>query len=81
MGKLENTKNVTTTKWCRVGDRCSKESFEFHKGSHKKVNIIVLVEGGQSLYMPEEIKEYVQWYYTDLYTNDDIVENNSMTRE
>jgi hypothetical protein len=72
MGKLENTKN----------DRCSKEFFEFHiKGSNKKVNIIELVDGGRSLQTPEEIQEYVQRYYADLYSNDDTVDNNTAARE
>jgi hypothetical protein len=32
MDKLESTKNSLVAKWTLVGDRCSREFFEFHKG-------------------------------------------------
>ncbi len=31
MDKLESTKNFMVAKWTFVGDRCSREFFEFHK--------------------------------------------------
>ena len=57
--KLEVTKNASMARWYIVGNRCSKEFFEFYKDARRKSNITKLVEDGKSLRSLEEIEEYI----------------------
>lgn len=78
--KLEATKNANAARWCRVGDRCSKEFFEFHKDPKRKSSITELMDGGRSLTAQKDLEEYILRYYKELYTNDPVVENNVEAR-
>jgi hypothetical protein len=50
-------------KWILVGNRCSWEFFEFHKG-HKPFSMIKeLMDGGQTIIEEEDIKQHVQSFY------------------
>jgi hypothetical protein len=41
----------------------------------------VIVEGGLSLQTQEDIEEYIQSYYVELYTNDPMVDSNDTARD
>ncbi|KAG0631137.1 hypothetical protein M758_1G230300 [Ceratodon purpureus] len=71
LSKLEKTKNELAAKWITVGDRCSREFFEFHKDRSKKTAITELMDGGRALRTEEEISAYLQRYYETLYTRDE----------
>jgi hypothetical protein len=81
MDKLESTKNFMATKWTLVGDRCSKEFFEFHKGHRLCTIINELLHGGQTFIENDDIIKYVQSFYHHLYTQDLEVENNIQARQ
>lgn len=70
MGKLEVLKNATVARWIQVGDRCSKEFFEFHKDRKIKTQISKLLQDGRSLTSEEDINSYVYSFYKQLCTND-----------
>ena len=74
MEKLEASKNATAAKWVTVGDRCSKEFFEFHKAYRSKSTIKELRDGGRIINSHEEIVKYVQGYFSNLYKRDDTVD-------
>jgi hypothetical protein len=80
MKKLEATKNATAAKWYTVGDKYSREFFEFHKEPRRKMDVTELVEGGRSLRTHADIEDYIQRYYVELYTNDPTVDNNTAAR-
>jgi hypothetical protein len=80
MDKLESTKNSMVAKWTLVGDRCSREFFEFHKGHRPCTIINELLHGGQTLIENDDIVKYVQSYH-HLYTKDLEVENNVQAKQ
>lgn len=79
--KLESTKNSMATKWTLVGDRCSREFFEFHEGHRLCTIINELFHGGQTFIENDDIIKYVQSFYHHLYTQDLEVENNVQARQ
>ncbi|KAG0623633.1 hypothetical protein M758_3G189600 [Ceratodon purpureus] len=74
--KLEASKNATAARWIQVGDRCSKEFFEFHKEHKNKSSISHLQDGDRLLTEEKDIFAYIHGYYKDLYSNDSAVEAN-----
>jgi hypothetical protein len=70
MDKLERKKMKTGVTWARIGDKCTKEFFQYHKAIRPKTKIIELVEGGISHRTPKDISGYVQHYYKELYRFD-----------
>ena len=79
--KLEVTENALAAKWIQIGDRCSKEFFEFHKYRKAKTIIFELMDSRRSLTDEANIINYIQSYYVSLYTNDIIFNNNLQARE
>lgn len=61
MEKLEETRNQFAALWSSVGDRCSKEFFEFHRTPSRKANISELVDRGRTLHSPQEIERYIHY--------------------
>lgn len=62
LSKLEATRNHMAAKWTLVGDRCSKEFFEFNKPTSKKAIISELVDNGRSLRSPAEIEQHIKTF-------------------
>jgi hypothetical protein len=63
-----------------VGDRCSKEFFEFHKGHKLRIVINKLFHGEQTFIEKEDIAKDVQSFYHLLYIKDLKVKNNVQAR-
>lgn len=80
MDKLDKVRNSNASRWITVGDRCSKEFFEFHKEYGRKTIISKLIDGTRSLRDPKEIERYVHGYFKELYKNDLEVESNIQRR-
>lgn len=78
--KLERRQNSLSAHWCTVGDRCSKEFFEFHTARSRQSSINELVEDGKVHRSAQDIEDYIQRYYTALYSNDRRVEENTAAR-
>ena len=68
------------SKWARVGDRCTKEFFEFHEGPRNPVSISMLMDGNRSLTTQAEIEKHILDFYIQLYRKDDQVEDNEAAR-
>ena len=70
------------SKWARVGDRCTKEFFEFHEGHRKPISISQLRgEGDRFITTQAELESHILTFYEQLYTRDDIVEADEAARE
>ncbi len=80
MFKLKSTKNTMVTKWILVGNRCSWEFSEFHKGHKPFTMIKELMDGGQTLIEEEDIKQYVQSFYHHMYTKVHSMDSNIQAR-
>lgn len=76
MEKLDKVRNANASRWITVGDRCSKDFFDFHKDFSRKTMISELVDGARSIRDPKAIEEYVQNFFKELYRNDLEVERN-----
>jgi hypothetical protein len=50
--KFEFQESATFSKWARVGDRCTKEFFEFHEGQRQPITITSLRDGERILPKP-----------------------------
>jgi hypothetical protein len=75
MDKLESTNNFMATKRTLVGDSCSREVFEFHKGHRSCTIINELLHGRQTFIENDDIVKYTQSFYHHLYTKDLELEN------
>lgn len=80
MEKLDKVRNSNAARWITVGDRCSKDFFEFHKECGRKTLISDILDGPRSIRDPKEISLYVQNYFQELYKNDQVVERNIQGR-
>ena len=69
------------SKWMRVGDRCTKEFFEFHEGSRQAITITQLQDGERILTTQAELENHILRFYEQLYTRDDQVEEAKEARE
>lgn len=63
-------------RWNQVGDKCSKEFFEFHKKYKTKNHIRELEVDGRQITKQETIKAIMTYFYISLYARDQIVEDN-----
>jgi hypothetical protein len=57
MDKMDRKCFAAGTNWCKMGDRCTKEIFNYRKETKKKTHIKELLKGRQSLKTQEEIQE------------------------
>jgi hypothetical protein len=80
MDKLERKKMQTGATWARMGDKCTRKFFQYHKARRPKTKIKELLDGGRSLRTQDEIAEYVQTYYQQLYKFDALCEINIRAR-
>jgi hypothetical protein len=55
MDKMESTNNFMAAKWTLVGDRCSKEFFEIHKGHRLCLVFNGLLHGGQTFIEKDDV--------------------------
>lgn len=69
------------SKWARVGDRCTKEFFEFHEGPRHAINISKLQDGNRTLTTQAQLEAYILDFYQQLYTRDEQVEEAIAARE
>ena len=79
--KFQFQESAILSKWARVGDRCTKEFFEYHAGSWKPTNINQLLEGDRLISTQSDLEEHILTFYEQLYKKDDEVENNTEARE
>ena len=63
-----------------MGDKCSKEFFEFHKKYKTKNHIRELEIDGRQITKQETIKARMTDFYISLYARDHTVENNKEAR-
>ena len=78
--KFQFQENTILSKWARVGDRCTKEFFEYHAGSRKQTNITQMKEGDHIISSQHEIEAHILAFYENLYTKDKQVESNDTAR-
>lgn len=78
--KFQFQESATLSKWTRVGDRCTKEFFEFHEGNRSPISIPMLMDGNRSLTTQAELETHILEFYTQLYRRDDQVEENEEAR-
>lgn len=70
------------SKWARVGDRCTKEFFEFHEGNRQSITITHLIdENNNTLTSQSDLEAHILSFYKQLYTRDDQVEEATEARE
>ena len=80
--KLQFQESATLSKWARVGDRCTKEFFEFHEGTRQSITITHLIdEHNNTLTTQPELEAHILAFYQQLYTRDDQVEAATGARE
>ena len=80
--KLQFQESATLSKWTRVGDRCTKEFFEFHEGSRQPITITHLIdETNTTLTSQAELEAHILSFYQQLYTRDEQVEEAVGARE
>lgn len=65
---------ATLSKWTRVGDRCTKEFFEFHEDPRQPISITQLQDGERLLTTQAELEAHILAFYEQLYKRDDQVE-------
>ena len=78
--KFQFQESAILSKWARVGDRCTKEFFEFHEGIRSPMNIAALMDGDRTLTTQAELETHILDFYKQLYTRDDQVEDNDAAR-
>ena len=80
--KFQYQESAILSKWARVGDRCTKEFFEFHEGQRKPISISQLRgEGDRLITAQSELETHILSFYEQLYTRDDTVEEDAAARE
>ena len=79
--KFQFQESATLSKWSRVGDRCTKEFFEFHEGTRQATNITQLTDGTRVLSTQAELENHILAFYEQLYTRDEQVEIAMEARE
>ena len=78
--KFQFQESAILSKWSRVGDRCTKEFFEFHEGPRKPMVITELMDENRVIDTQKELEEHILTFYNTLYTRDEQVEVNMATR-
>ena len=79
--KMDKYKFSFGANWAEMDDRCIVKFFSFYKAKRIKTKIKQLVEDGKSLRSQEEIANYIQIFYKNLFTNDLIIEANQIARD
>ena len=79
--KFQCQETAILSKWARVGDRCTKEFFDFHERTRQATSITYLKDGERTLNTQEELEEHILSFYKQLYTRDDQVEEAAAARE
>ena len=79
--KLQFQEMATLSKWSRVGDICTKEFFEHFSGQRKRAPITHMKDEDRIISTQAELEEHILQFYKELYTADDLVENNQAARE
>ena len=79
--KFQFQENAILSKWTRVGDRCTKEFFEFHEGPRQAMSITRLTDGVQTFTTQSELESHILAFYKQLYTRDNQVEEAAYIRE
>jgi hypothetical protein len=81
MDKLSPQRTLWQPNGPWVGDRCSREFFEFHEGHRLCTIINELLHGGQTFIENDDIVKYVQSFYHHLYIQDLEVKNNVQAKQ
>lgn len=79
--KFQFQETAILSKWARVGDRCTKEFFEFHEGARQAVRITHLMDGERTLSTQADLEAHILAFYKQLYTRDEQVEGAANARE
>lgn len=78
--KFQFQESAILSKWSRVGDRCTKEFFEFHEGPRRPMVITELMDGDRVIDTQKELESHILAFYSLLYTRDDQVEEDMEAR-
>jgi hypothetical protein len=78
---VERNHHLTSSKWLRYGDTCSKSFFDFHRIGRKRTLLRELETeegpiGGQS-----DLALYVTGFYSKLYTSDSLAQGTMEAQE
>lgn len=79
--KFQHQESAILSKWARVGDRCTKEFFEYNAGHKRPTPITQMLDGERLLTTSQEIEQHVLAFYEQLYSRDEQVEENETARE
>ena len=69
--KLQYQASTILSKWARVGDRCTKEFFEYYVGTCKSISTTHLMDGDKLLTTQAELETHILSFYEKLYTQDE----------
>lgn len=69
--KFQFQESAILSKWARVGDRCTKEFFEFHEGIRQPITISHLMDGNMKLTKQANLETHILSFYEQLYTRDE----------
>ena len=78
---FEFQETALRSKWTRIGDRCTKEFFEFHEDARQAINITQLKDGDKTLTTQPELEAHILAFYRQIYTRDEQVEIAARARE
>ena len=79
MDRLDNRISEMDILWQAVGDKCSKEFFEFTSQGKSRIHIAELHHEGRSATSQPEIRNLLIGYYQKLYTKDTRIDRNQST--
>ncbi len=64
---VEQNSHLSTTKWFRYGDTCSKTFFDFHRIEKKKTLLKELEVDGGTISDLKDLSHYITRFYANLY--------------
>ncbi len=64
---IEHNSNLSTAKWFRYGDTCSKTFFDFHRIEKKKTLLKELEVDGGTISDQRDLFHYITRFYANLY--------------
>ncbi len=66
---VERNSHLSTAKWFRYGDTCSKTSFDFHQIGKKKTLLKELEVDGGAISDHRDLSHYITKFYANLYAS------------
>jgi hypothetical protein len=78
---IERNSHLSTVKWFRYGDTCSKIFFDFHQIGKKKTLLKELKVDGGTIFDQKYLFHYITRFYANLYESDTYAPSTSEAQE